>query len=390
MRMSQFKGYLLEDVVAYLLKQNGFELLSHRSVSNRENFDGSREFEYFGNGYNIQGRGGKHQFDTIGTFKWNIPFLNPIRLFVEAKFNKKPIGIEIVRNGIALINDVNQNLNTISMNNNELSLPKYNYQYVIFSASGFTNPAITMALAHNIILVDLNGNNYKFILNKINNFINSLNQFNRNAENHFSIDESLNESISKEKAEAIRSYLRTQLFDVDDYLWAAPHALSSWTNLRSTIENFAESFKQTEKLLYLANTGGAYTLVMSTVNNENFQNSIKMKPTQDVEITWDDGDEDTKRNWIVTNKTTAHEFSIPEFRLEFSLPLILSNYIFKDNENDYHSIAANTKSIHFNNINIILTIKNKYSHQDDIIMCSLKYDAESTERIINEQLGSKS
>ena len=99
MKKSQAKGYLLEIVLAKLLKVNGYDLVT--SSDNEIRFLGR-------NGLNVKGRGGYHQFDSLGTFRITPPFVYPIRLFLEAKFyTNNKVGIDRVRMGIGILQDVN-------------------------------------------------------------------------------------------------------------------------------------------------------------------------------------------------------------------------------------------------------------------------------------------
>lgn len=124
MKKSQAKGYLLEIVLAKLLKVNGYDLVTS---TDNEIVNLPR------NGLNVKGRGGYHQFDSLGTFRITPPFVYPIRLFLEAKFyTNNKVGIDRVRMGIGILQDVNTNYSTVEMTSEELKLPKYNYNYAIF------------------------------------------------------------------------------------------------------------------------------------------------------------------------------------------------------------------------------------------------------------------
>ena len=108
MNKEQAKGYLLEIVLSKLIEVNGYEVINEQ---NFKNFNIGREGEIkkLRNGLNVKGRGGYHQFDTLGTFKVTPPFVYPLRLFVEAKFYSpgRQVGIDRVRVGVGILNDVN-------------------------------------------------------------------------------------------------------------------------------------------------------------------------------------------------------------------------------------------------------------------------------------------
>lgn len=66
MKRSQAKGYLLEIVLAKLLKVNGYDLVTS---TDNEIVNLPR------NGLNVKGRGGYHQSDSLGTFRITPPFV---------------------------------------------------------------------------------------------------------------------------------------------------------------------------------------------------------------------------------------------------------------------------------------------------------------------------
>ena len=165
MNKSQARGYLLEIALAKLIEINGYDVIN--SPDNVEIVQGH-------NGLNVIGRGGLHQFDTLGRFRITTPFIFPLRLFVEAKFQSDPIGIERVRMGIGILEDVNSNYRTVQMNDQQLSVERYQYHYAIFSTSGFTDGAQRLALAHKIYLIDLSGDEYRVITDSIREIVECL------------------------------------------------------------------------------------------------------------------------------------------------------------------------------------------------------------------------
>lgn len=165
MKKTSARGYFLEIILSRLIEVNGYELIRKK--------DDDTIF-MFHNSLNVKGRGGYHQFDVLGQFKTTPPFTYPLRLFVEAKFLDKPLQINSVRQGVGILQDLNSNLMTVDLKKDELLMPNYNYNYSIFSASGFYMPAQRMALAHKIHLIDLSGDEYKEILTNIDKIVNSL------------------------------------------------------------------------------------------------------------------------------------------------------------------------------------------------------------------------
>jgi hypothetical protein len=76
---AQLRGYLLEEALAWLLRNSGYRLLVHKSQDNDE-------LTLNGNGLCVKGRGADHQADVLGEFAFTPAFSFPIRLFLEAKF----------------------------------------------------------------------------------------------------------------------------------------------------------------------------------------------------------------------------------------------------------------------------------------------------------------
>jgi hypothetical protein len=76
---AQLRGYLLEEALAWLLRNSGYRLL----VDHSQDPD---ELVLNGNGLCVKGRGAEHQVDVLGEFAFTPAFSLPIRLFLEAKF----------------------------------------------------------------------------------------------------------------------------------------------------------------------------------------------------------------------------------------------------------------------------------------------------------------
>lgn len=150
-----------------LIKVNGYDIIS----TNCEDESVMRN-----NGLNVRGRGGYHQVDSLEEFRFTPPLINPMRLFVEAKYYSEDnkVGIDKVRMGIGILQDVYTRYVTLKMSEEELSLMKYDYHYSIFSTSGFTEDAQRLALAHNISLMDLSCSRFDGILKLISDIVDEL------------------------------------------------------------------------------------------------------------------------------------------------------------------------------------------------------------------------
>jgi hypothetical protein len=94
-----------------------------------------------------------HQVDVLGEFTFVPAFSQPLRLFVEAKARGSATGLPVIRNAVGTINDVNE----AWMIDYSTNRARRHYRYALFSTSGFSKPAQTYAIAHQIALVDLSG-----------------------------------------------------------------------------------------------------------------------------------------------------------------------------------------------------------------------------------------
>jgi hypothetical protein len=77
-------GYILEELIAYLIRNTGYRLL----VDAAQDAD---ELKNLANGLNIIGRGALHQVDVLGELAWIPAFTFPLRLVIEAKCKKKKL-----------------------------------------------------------------------------------------------------------------------------------------------------------------------------------------------------------------------------------------------------------------------------------------------------------
>lgn len=151
-RESALRGYLLEEALAWLLRNSAYELL----VSADQD---PAELEPRGNELRVRGRGTTHQVDVLGEFAYTPAFSLPIRLFLEAKFYTTPCRLRVVRNALGVVQDVNESYKT----DVHISRPRRRFQYCysLFSTSGFSQEAQDYALAHQISLIDLSSESYE-------------------------------------------------------------------------------------------------------------------------------------------------------------------------------------------------------------------------------------
>lgn len=141
------RGKVLEELVQYFLKKQGYKVISpeddHPGITEK-------------NGeLRLQGRGSSHQIDALGQADFTIPFVYPIRILSEAKcWNSKTPGLKVVRNYIAVLKDISENY-FIQDNGNLTQKMQHRHTdcAAIFSTNGFTKDAQQCAYAHGIYLV---------------------------------------------------------------------------------------------------------------------------------------------------------------------------------------------------------------------------------------------
>lgn len=350
MKKSQAKGYLLEIVLAKLLKVNGYDLVT--STDNEDNED-NEIVNLPRNGLNIKGRGAYHQFDSLGTFRITPPFTHPIRLFLEAKFyTSNKVGIDRVRMGIGILQDVNTNYSTVKMTNEKLKLPKYNYNYAIFSTSGFTGDAQKLALAHKIKLIDLSSGYYSWIRDFINQIVDRL--FSRNNDD---ISSRFFNDFKEDFSRWINNLNYNQLdrwFDFDYQLSVVNEFVNQMQNVRS---------------IYIASTKSSQIIALIPDNDDEFRNSLLRNPHQEVTITWNENENDV---WIV--RPTRNYV---QYRLTFQLPTVVRDYIFNNSVNQYES-AYDEKRRSFGMLSFIA-----YLEGENPTLCTLKFNEEETRILVD-------
>jgi len=110
----------------------------------------------------VPGRGEKHQIDAFGRYEFVIPFTYPIRLICEAKWLKRGIHLNHVRDFEGVIKDISENyFSTRGIRGKDFTwkfLNRYTDCGVFFSATNFTDPAQHYAYAQGIYLVPFEGN----------------------------------------------------------------------------------------------------------------------------------------------------------------------------------------------------------------------------------------
>lgn len=350
MKKSQAKGYLLEIVLAKLLKVNGYDLVTSTDNEDNEIVDLPR------NGLNIKGRGAYHQFDSLGTFRITPPFVYPVRLFLEAKFyTNNKVGIDRIRMGIGILQDVNTNYSTVDMTSQELKLPKYNYNYALFSTSGFTDDAQRLAIAHKVYLMDLSSGYYSWIRDFINQVVDKLFADHNITDDHISSD--IFNDYKKNFSREINNLRDNQLDRWFDF------------NIQQSVVNEFVNQMQNVRSIYIASTKSSQIIALIPDNDAEFRNSLLINPHQKVTITWNENENDV---WII-EPTGGYE----QYRLTFQLPSIIREYIFNNSVNQYKS-AYDEKRRSFGMLSFIA-----YLDGENPTLCTLKFDEEETKRRVD-------
>jgi hypothetical protein len=145
--MAQLRGMLLEEVVLALLRKSGFDPI--------ENPGNDRTLSIGPAGLRVQGRGSTHQADALADFRIVMPFGNPTRLIVEAKFlDHNKTGLGVIRNAVGVRKDIEE----FFVPSTSPEVPprvRFHYQYAVFSATDFTLNAQRYAYAHDVYLFPL-------------------------------------------------------------------------------------------------------------------------------------------------------------------------------------------------------------------------------------------
>src|SRR5262245_9185203 len=114
------RGYVLEEVLARLLRDNGYSLLVDASQDRDALTQGA-------DGLLGRGRCTDPQLDALGELLIPTPFSLPLRLFAEAKFMNKKVDITVVRNALGVLSDVNEHHRKDV--EHHFPLRRYHYRY---------------------------------------------------------------------------------------------------------------------------------------------------------------------------------------------------------------------------------------------------------------------
>ncbi len=345
-----FRGYVLEEVLAFLIRNSGYRLLVHPSQGD--------QLERRANGLVVVGRGGLHQVDVLGQLAWIPAFTFPIRLFVEAKFRDRPIGIDTVRNAIGVVNDLNQHYTRPSQSTGP-ALQLFSYRYALFSTSGFTDDASQLALAHQISLIDLAGRDFADIRRMVQELAEVLLDRGKNIPRFISLARMLIRQELETWPRGIPIDPRLEDFNRRDLIdHHARNVLHRLWELRE---------------FFIGVVNGPFLLLIRPDNVEHFLGRMHGRQTDTVAIHWSHA-QDFGRRWTITPLDAPGTYS-----LSFGLPETLAKWVFADQQEVIRR-ALDTKTRIFSEITIYRYVDGR--HQ----LYQLVYDAERTQTMIRQSL----
>ncbi|WP_017756524.1 PDDEXK family nuclease [Calidifontibacillus oryziterrae] len=354
MRISKesLMGYLLEEALAFLIRNTGYKLLVHESQD-------PTELKNRGNGLVVKGRGGEHQADVLGQLLWIPAFTYPIRIFVEAKFRQAKTGIDVVRNAVGITDDLNQNY--LKDQRSGLPVKRYSYNYAIFSTSGFSKNAVDMATAHQISLIDLSGSEFyslrEVIKDTATRIISSFQEDDEFAASSEEMEDGSRGYTTRSNfVRTIRHYLRSK-FNILPEEVSRPYinlSLFNSTAFEGIFEEMIDVIKKYNEL-FVGMANGPFLLVLKSDDPKKFRDFAINNPTHQINI-----NESYPDNNLLELQITP--YGRDDYKLWVTLPEVLRELIFKNTRE-----ALNIKEQYFSDI----TIYSINDEKDEIIR--LKY-----------------
>ncbi|MEU4578669.1 hypothetical protein [Nonomuraea sp. NPDC023979] len=319
------RGYLLEEVLAWMLRNSGYRLLVDVSQD-------PYELVMNANGLCVKGRGADHQVDVLGEFAFVPAFSLPIRLFLEAKFTRHKTDLAVVRNAHGVIHDINENF--VHGPGNKLR-KRCRYVYAVFSASGFTTAAQDFALAQQISLVDLSGASFTWLLSSIES----------TAEKLLVIAEKY--KMKKFPVMWMRSRLRSMLGTMPDISrddeYYATNAFEVAEEVEGSLGGLVHALMERRRVeLLLGFPAAPFILPLAVDNIEQFLDYARNHPDHIIRL-WRTG-EDSRAEWAVSPMPQEWTlgFSAPSatYRLTFNLPKRFETWISENEENRVSRVRA--------------------------------------------------
>jgi hypothetical protein len=354
------KGYLLEEVVAYLISKAGYRLLTDPQ-------DDPYDLSWKANGLQVRGRGGLHQADVLGEFAWAPAFGSPLRLFVEAKWRglgRGRLGIPEARHAVGILQDVNQSLVTIDARlstadsdggpeDTQLSGRGfcYSYRYALCSTSGFTLGAQAYALAHQVALLDLSHTDYDAIRNVVDYVGNELVEFIGSEEPG---DVSGLAGTRPTIVRTIRSTLRHQMWggEFDDFS----------EEVRVIISPLIEQVQAVGEL-FIGVSATGFVIILKADNPDVMVRHMHARQDPQTTVHFSIG-ENGSTQWQII----LHSSGIEDCNLSFALPDAMLHVLNEKRENGRRSTMLDFKQQHFSRITVYRMTENKS------LVCSLRLD----------------
>ncbi|MEU0552539.1 hypothetical protein [Dactylosporangium sp. NPDC006015] len=338
--VSQLRGYLLEEALAWLMRHSGYDLLVDASQDRDE-------LIMHGSELRVLGRGTSHQVDVLGEFAFTPAFSLPVRLFLEAKhYGAKRCGLDIVRNAHGTLADVNQNY---VARVGSRPRRRFQYCYALFSASGFSPEAEAFAIAHQISLVDLSVPSFAWLLGAVARCADELHA---DADRH---------NIATFPVRDARARLR-------GLLGTTPIASASTLTARAerafagSLEAFADRLlRHGEVDLLVGFPPAPFILPLVVSDRAAFIAYAIRHPSHAVWISRT-GDGESYAEW-----TARPASQNAEYRLSFALPSGLEEWI-SENEDRRRSRVRTVKT------DFLATITIYFQAGDELRVCHLRYD----------------
>jgi len=342
---ASLRGYILEEVLAYLIKPAGYSLLID------ENQD-TRELIKMSAGIGVKGRGGNHQADVLGQLEWVPAFTFPLRLFVEAKFwlptpnRKNSVGINWVRHAVGVVLDINQNNYPLI---DRLSLQRYHYAYALFSTSGFSKNAMTMALAHQISLIDLSGPDFSDLRTAIDaaaaallpHFRSQVDEDVSNSSDDSQDDEQTMGSTGNSAIVNMRNNLRTAFNTIPLGVRVELHDRDILEPILRPVINKANMYRE----LFVGMPDGPFILLLKADDPGAFLEYASAHPRHKVKIRWRIS-EDRGKTWKI------YPVDNPDaYQLSFRLPELLRHWIYRSGS-DSRVLALQAKERYLSSVSI--------------------------------------
>jgi hypothetical protein len=351
------RGYILEEVLAYLIRNTGYELLVYSAQD-------PDELATRGHGLVVKGRGTVHQADVLGQLRWIPAFTYPLRLFVEAKFRTRKTGVEVVRNAVGTLLDINQKISS-----NEAGSPfrqRYLYAAAIFSTSGFSSPAAEMAFAHQISLIDLGTPDFEPLLDSINQTADAIaakflgpDRTERNEDTEETDALQVEDTSRGAFIAALRRAFRAELQILPEIGQALnwqqplpPLLAQSITPALHAARDFNE--------LFVGMANGPFMLVLRAADPRRFLAYADQNPAHEISIRWTSR-EDNGRTWTLRPRANPDAYE-----LKFRLPEKLSEWVFSSS--DVRQAALYAKQQLMSDITIY-----RYEQDRDLLI-RLKYN----------------